>query len=170
MLRNGIGDGIYLSAGLLDPVDCLPAQLVGDGELVLRDSGETRGRTTLDASGLGVRVQQRSAAAVRDQREAIASANQAQVDEANWRARFQRARQNLEQIDKNAQSIREQIERADRLVTGRGYELTQESRAQYFQAKERLSRIPAEKAVAEQQLHDLEIEAAHAAVPLEWRR
>ncbi len=160
MIHNRIAEGMYLSAGLVQSLDCKAGQLIGEGELTLgSESFPVEGRTL---KAVEAAVVPPPAIVVPDRREA--------EEEAAWRQRFRQIRQRLEQIQTSARAAKSEIERMDQLVGSGRMQLSQEGNAQYQQLRDRLARAEPDRLAAEAELHELERQAALHAVPLEWRR
>lgn|GEM_PF-988700 len=168
LLHNRIADGMFLSAGLVQSLDCKPAQLAGEGELTLREGGEGFGQFSVEGRVLSPVATAVAAAPavveheVPDRREA--------EEEAAWRQRFRQIRQRIEQIQSSARAAKSEIDRMDQLVSSGRLQLSQQGNAQYQQLHDRLARTEPDRLAAEAELHELERQAALHAVPLEWRR
>lgn len=170
LLKNHLAAGVYLGAGVLEPVDCPAAALTGEATLVLRLGNAERGRATVNAAALRVPGDlKRATDANRSARDAVAAQTTAR-DEAQWRARYSAARQKLARIEQEAETARDQMDQADKLVLRTGRELTVQSRQRYERLKEQVARSAAEVADAKAELHELDRQAANEAVPFEWRR
>ena len=168
IMRNGISEGIFLSAAFLEPVDCTPQQLTGEAEVAL--AGDERNHFTVLANELRPGSQPPPVGNTPPAQAPIANLGSPADDEALWRPRFRNAHQKIEQLEQNALKAQQEITSMDRQVAEGGRELSPNGRDRYLRLKEQVSRKGADRVAAAAELHELERQAAFSAVPFEWRR
>jgi hypothetical protein len=167
LVRNGFVDGVYVGAGVLEPLDCAQLQLVGVAALSLKEGGEDHGTAPIELEGLSMRNGQPSSPPARP-RPSVAAPPPASPNEPNeqrWRGAFALARRNLEQASQRIGATQKALDTRDGLVGGGTRHLGTNE-----QLKAQLAQQTEARAVAEAQLEALEREASNAGVPREWRR
>ena len=87
--------------------------------------------------------------------------------EALWRGRFAKARSRIVEVERQIAAAQEKLTTLRRGVRGMVIPLTA---ADSERARIVIDGAEAERKKAQDELHDLELQAANAAVPLEWRR
>ncbi len=179
LLRSGAGANIFAGAAPLRASSCQEALLDSQGTLVLRDGAADRDEVKVErgqlrgASSSALRLQdERRQAEVDHRRERVEAleSQQRSREEPIWKERFRGARARIEEVGRKAEDARGLVERLDRQVGSGRYRLTPEGLAKYERAKDTLRNNEADVRKAEEELHELERQAALHAVPLEWRR
>lgn len=164
LLRNGFGDGVYVGAGVLEPVDCAPVPMAGVGALSLREGGEEHGTAPIDLEALSRRAPAQPAYAPRASPVPPPSERD-DPNEATWRRRFTEARRALDLANQRLASLQKVIDAQNGIGGGGTRRL-----ASADQLKGQLAQQTEARTLAQTQLDDLERQASNAGVPREWRR
>lgn len=167
MIKHRLADGVYVGAGILEPIDCPADRLTGEAQLSVKGDGA---KLSIDAADLKTPLAQKQEQAAARAKQEQHETQQAAADEARWRAKFRELRARIAQLEADIKEAQKWIAYADQVAGRRRGQLTPELRERYNQARDVMARAPGQKTAAEADLHELERQAANEAVPLEWRR